>query len=342
MNGATETQECRLTTEGFRRDLLRGLSAQVKHLPSKYLYDEEGARLFEQICNLEEYYPTRTEMGILQRNAPEIASLLGPRCNLVELGSGGSTKTQLLLDTLEHAASYVPIDVAQAQLLEVSAGLALTYPNVEVLPVCADFTKHFFLPVLPRDSHRTAVFFPGSTIGNFEPHEAELLLSHIAGLCGRGTRFLIGVDLKKDPDVLHRAYNDADGVTADFNRNILGRANRELKADFSIALFQHHAFYNQQEGRIEMHLLSECPQTVRVGEARFDFAQRTSIRTEYSYKYTLGEFRCLAQRAGFDVARCWTDSKQWFSVQYLVPQGNREGLPANPVNLADRNPGSIF
>jgi dimethylhistidine N-methyltransferase len=325
MNLATDTQGCGLTTEGFRRDLLRGLSVQRKHLPSKYLYDEEGARLFEQICTLEEYYPTRTEVGILQSNAPEIASLLGPRCNLVELGSGGSIKTQLLLDHLEHAASYVPVDVAQAQLLESSAGLALVYPDIEVLPVCADFTKHFFLPVLPPDSHRTTVFFPGSTIGNFEPHEAELLLRHIAGLCGRGTRFLIGVDLKKDPDVLHRAYNDSGGVTAEFNRNILARANRELGADFSITLFQHHAFYNQQEGRIEMHLLSECPQTVRVGDAKFSFAQREAIRTEYSFKYTLSEFRCLAQRAGFDVARCWTDSKQWFSVQYLVPRGDIEG-----------------
>jgi len=207
--GILELGEAELTRENFRRDVWKGLSRPVKSLPCKYFYDQEGARLFEAICELEEYYPTRTEVGILRRNIKEIAPLPGPDCSLVELGSGSSMKTRLLLDHLDRPACYVPVDVARTQLLECSASLALDYVGMEVLPVWADYTHHFELPDFPSISRRTMVFFPGSTIGNFEPDEAVHFLERIAGFCGAEGGLLIGVDLKKDPCVLHHAYNDA-------------------------------------------------------------------------------------------------------------------------------------
>src|SRR4051812_30757550 len=219
-----ELGEAELARENFRRDFLAGLSRPVKRLPCKYFYDEEGARLFEAICELEEYYPTRTEVGILRRRIKEIAALPGPDCNLVELGSGSSMKTRLLLDHLDRPACYVPVDVARTQLLECSAHLARDYPGMEVLPVCADYTNDFELPGFPANAKRTMIFFPGSTIGNFEPHEAGHFLSRIARMCGAEGGLLVGVDLKKDPLVLDPAYNDARGITAEFNLNLLARA----------------------------------------------------------------------------------------------------------------------
>ena len=312
-------EEAELTRENFRRDLVEGLSQPVKRLPCKYFYDEEGSRLFEAICELDEYYPTRTEVRILQREINEIARLSGPDCNLVELGSGSSMKTRLLLDHLDHPACYVPIDVARTQLLESSANLAQDYPGLEVLPVCADYTNHLELPDFSPASKRTIVFFPGSTIGNFEPEEAAHFLHRISGFCGADGGLLIGVDLKKDPRVLIPAYNDAQGVTAEFNLNVLARANRELDARFDLAQFQHHACYNEEEGRIEMHLVSRQQQTVSANGSRFFFARGESIVTEHSYKYSREEFRRLVARAGWDVCRCWTDENEWFSVYYLVP-----------------------
>ncbi|MDB6108780.1 MAG: Methyltransferase [Pedosphaera sp.] len=313
-----ETESAR---ESFRRDCLAGLCRPDKSLPCKYFYDEEGARLFEAICELEEYYPTRTEVGILRRRIKEIASLLGPDCHLVELGSGSTMKTRLLLDHLDRPASYVPIDVARTQLLECSARLSREYAGVEVLPVCADYTNDFELPDLPAGTKRTVAFFPGSTIGNFEPHEARCFLQRIAGICGAEGGLLIGVDLKKDPSVLNPAYNDALGITAEFNLNVLARANRELEAGFDLAQFQHHAFYNELAGRVEMHLVSRRQQVVPVSGRKVFFAEAESIATEHCYKYSPEEFRQLAARAGWEMVRCWTDDKQWFGVHYLVPGG---------------------
>ncbi len=308
-----------LTPERFREDVLAGLSRPKKTLSCKYLYDEEGARLFEAICELDEYYLTRTELSILRRNIEEIAALLGSGINLVDLGSGSGLKPRLLLDHLDRPASYTPVDVARTQLIECSARLARNYPGLEVYPVCADYTRSFQLPAPRSGSGRTIVFFPGSTIGNFEPSEAEAFLRRIARLCGASGGLLIGLDLKKPAAVLDAAYNDAHGVTAQFNLNLLTRINRELQAGFDLAQFRHRAFYNAPAGRIEMHLVSRCRQVVPVDGREFVFARGESIVTEHSYKYALGEFRDLANRAGFEIIHCWTDAQRWFSVQYLKP-----------------------
>jgi dimethylhistidine N-methyltransferase len=309
-----------LSVERFRRDVVAGLSTSKKTLPCKYLYDETGARLFEAICELEEYYPTRTELSILRDNIDEIASLFGPGANLVDLGSGSGLKTQLLLEHLDHPASCSPVDVAHTQLLECSARLSRAYPDLTVEPVCADYTRPFTLPSPPPGSGRTTIFFPGSTIGNFEPADAALFLRRIAQLCGPTGGLLVGVDLKKPPKILHAAYNDAQGITAQFNLNLLARVNRELQAGFDLAQFQHRALFNTTASRIEMHLVSGCRQTIDLDGHAFVFAEGESIVTEHSYKFTPGSFRRLAARGGFEVSRCWTDKRRWFSVQYLIPR----------------------
>ena len=311
-----------MSTADFRSDVLTGLSQSPKTLPCKYLYDEHGAYLFETICDLDEYYPTRTELGILRQNLDEIAALLGLGVNLVDLGSGSGIKTRLLLEHLDRPASYLPVDVARTQLLECSARLARNYPSLVVEPICADYTRAFVLPPPPPDSGQTIFFFPGSTLGNFEPGEAELFLRRIARLCGSRGGMLVGIDLKKSPQILNRAYNDSQKVTARFNLNLLARVNRELQAGFELAQFQHHAFYNAMAGRIEMHLVSRRQQRVPVDGRSFVFAKGESIVTEHSYKYTVGEFGQLAGRAGFEVTHYWTDERRWFSVQYLRPRLN--------------------
>lgn len=323
MIGQEELGTAELACENFRRDFVEGLSRPVKRLPCKYFYDAEGSRLFDVISELDEYYPTRTEVGILRREIKEIARLSGPDCSLLELGSGSSMKTRLLLDHFDRPACYVPVDVARTQLLECSATLAQDYAGLEVLPVCADYTNDFELPDFPPSSKRTTVFFPGSTIGNFEPHEAVHFLQRISGICGADGGLLIGVDRKKDPRTLIPAYNDAQGVTAEFNLNVLARANRELGTRFDLAQFEHHALYNEKEGRIEMHLVSRRRQAVSVNGTRFCFAEGESILTEHSYKYSPDEFRQLAGQAGWEVHRCWTDERAWFGVYYLVPQTRR-------------------
>ena len=318
-----------LCKEEFRRDVLTGLARPAKTLPCKYLYDEQGARLFEAICELEEYYPTRTEVAILRRHIGEISRLLGRGCHVVDLGSGSGHKTRLLLEHLDWPASCAPVDVAGPQLVQSSAGLARAFPGLEVRPICADYTNGFHLPHLPADSERIVVFFPGSTIGNFEPQEARAFLRRLMCVCGPRVGVLLGVDLKKDPRVLHAAYNDAAGVTARFNLNLLARVNRELDADFDLAAFRHQALYNQRAGRIEMHLVSRCAQRVAIGAERFSFACGESIVTEHSYKYTLAQFHRLAAQAGFGLVRCWTDPAQWFSVNYFkagrLPRDTRTG-----------------
>ena len=302
----------------FRADVLRGLGAPKKKLPCKYFYDEAGSELFERITELEEYYPTRTERAIMERHAVEMAGLLGPRCLLIEYGSGSSSKTRLLLDHLRDPAGYVPIDVSGEHLRRTGRALAEEYPRIEVLPLCADFTRPLRLPTHQGPAARRVVYFPGSTLGNFSPEEAIHLLRRTAGLCGRGGGFLVGIDLQKHPRLIEAAYNDRQGVTAAFNRNILVRINRELGADFDIDQFAHRAFYNVARHRIEMHLVSRRDQIVHVGGMRFFFAEGESIHTENSYKFGLRTMAELAEAGGFAVERVWTDERQYFSVFYLT------------------------
>jgi dimethylhistidine N-methyltransferase len=309
-------------TAEFLRDVLDGLSRTPKQLPCKYFYDARGSELFDRICELEEYYPTRCETEVLRDYAGEMADLFGPHCVLIEYGSGSSRKTRLLLDRLHEPAAYVPVDISAEHLLISARGLAHRYPGLTIRPVAADFTRPFALPPLPA-ADRRVVFFSGSTVGNFQPAEAVTLLAHIARLVGPGGGLLIGVDLRKGRKTLEAAYNDAEGVTAAFNLNLLVRVRRELQADVDPDRFRHRAVYDDAVGRIEMHLVSPARQTVRVGDRTFHFTEGETICTEYSYKYTLEDFRALAARAGFGVDRVWTDSEGLYSVQYLSVRGCR-------------------
>ena len=299
-------------------EVLRGLRSPQKELPCKLFYDHVGSELFEQITTLDEYYPTRAELRILRESAGDIAARLGPRCLLVEYGSGSSTKVRLLLDRLEQLAAYVPIDISRDLLEESAADLARTYRGLPVVPVCADYTAHVELPPdLPPHARRIA-YYPGSTIGNFVPEDARRFMARMADVCGPDGGLLIGVDLKKDPLMLHRAYNDALGVTAAFNTNILVRLNRELGANFVPERFRHYAFYNPVFARVEMHLVSLDEQTVRVANVDIRFERGESIWTEASYKYAPHEFATLAAGAGWQVDTFWTDDRGLFSVQYLT------------------------
>jgi L-histidine Nalpha-methyltransferase len=302
----------------FRSAVFRGLSAPRKHLPCKYFYDEIGSELFERITRLDEYYPTRTERAITQRYAAEIAACLGPRRLLIEYGSGSSTKTRLLLDHLDDPVGYVPIDVSAGCLHRSAQALAADYPGLEVLPLCADFTRLDQIVIPKKPTIRRVVYFPGSTIGNFTPEDAIALLRRTARLCGKGGALLLGADLRKSPGVIEAAYNDSQGVTAAFNRNLLARINRELEGDFVLDQFAHCAFYNAGPGRVEMHLVSQRDQRVRVGQAEFCFAAGESIHTENSYKYSLRSLRELAEAGGFQSEHVWTDESQYFSVHYLT------------------------
>lgn len=302
-------------------EVLRGLQSPQKELPCKLLYDEIGAQFFEQITALDEYYPTRAELRIMRAAATDIAARLGPECLLIEYGSGSSLKTRILLDHVQRPAGYVPIDISREQLQQAATTLARSYPWLPILPVCADYTATFELPTgLPPCTRRVA-YYPGSTIGNFVPEDARRFLTRIAEISGRDGGLLIGVDLKKDPLMLHRAYNDALGVTAAFNLNILVRLNRELGANFALDQFRHYAFYNPVFARVEMHLVSLTEQMVRVGPANIHFDRGESIWTEASYKYNPGEFAALAARAGWRVEQVWTDDRGLFSVQYLTIGG---------------------
>ncbi|MFL5627974.1 MAG: L-histidine N(alpha)-methyltransferase [Ktedonobacteraceae bacterium] len=300
----------------FREEVLQGLQKTYKELPSKYFYDDIGSQLFDRICELDEYYLTRTELAIMQERVDEIAEMLGPHCLLVEYGSGNSTKTRKLLDALPHPAAYVPIDISKDQLIRSINALATAYPALEMLPVCADYTSDFVLPTPSTLASQTIGYFPGSTIGNFDPEPARRFLAQIAKTCQNGG-LLIGVDLKKECSILHRAYNDRDGVTAQFNMHILERINQELGANFQLDRFGHYAFYNPGQSRIEMHLISRDKQVVHIGDTEITFRCGESIWTESSYKYTLDEFAHLAAAAGFEVRQVWTDAEEMFSIQYL-------------------------
>jgi dimethylhistidine N-methyltransferase len=301
----------------FRADVWKGLGGNPKTLPCKYLYDERGSHLFDEICELPEYYPTRTEIGILEDHIHEMTDRLGKRCVLLEFGSGNSRKTQLLLDRLDDPAAYVPLDISRDHLLAAAHDLRRRYPDVPVLPVCADYTSDIRLPAPAARAGRKAMFFPGSTLGNFEPAAAREFLARIARLLGPGGRLLIGIDLKKEPEVLQRAYDDARGVTAAFNRNILHRINRELDGTFDPESFDHRARWNEAEGRVEMHLRSDRQQTVAVAGRPFRFGTGETIWTESSYKFSRDGFAELARDSGYEVDRVWTDDGGLFSVQML-------------------------
>ena len=305
--------------KSFRDDVFEGLSREQKELPCKYFYDDRGSELFNTICGLDEYYPTRTETALLQAHGREMADLIGPGVCLIEFGCGSLLKTRLLLDALRSPAAFVPIDISADHLLQSAAGLAADYPNLEVLPVVADFTRPVKLPDKARKASENRIgFFPGSTIGNFDHAGAADFLATVADMVGGGGALLIGVDLKKDEDILVRAYDDAQGVTAAFNRNVLERINRELGGCFDIETFRHRALYNGAEGRIEMHLVSEKDQTVTVHDRDFTFTEGETIHTEDSYKYHVEEFSSLAAVAGFRCARTWVDGDGLFSLHYLT------------------------
>ncbi len=304
-------------TGDLRADALEGLNATPKSLPAKYFYDQRGSELFEQITELPQYYPTRCELAIMQEFAAAMAQRLGPNCLLVELGSGNSMKTRYLLDTIERPVAYVPVDIDRTTLTASCSQLRREYPELSLLPVCADFTKPFPLPETELPPDHAVIYFPGSTIGNFTPEQTVPLLEIMASALGRGGALLVGLDMKKDPRILHGAYNDAPGITSAFNLNLLARLNRELGCDFQLDCFRHYAFYNPTEGRIEMHLVSTREQTVAFGDESIRFGQGESICTEYSYKYEPKAFDALAQRAGFEVRDRWRDRRGHFSVLYL-------------------------
>jgi len=310
-----------IETERFRNDVLNGLTAIKKKLPPKYFYDQVGSELFEQICQLPEYYLTRTELDILKRNMGEIAATLPPELTLIEYGSGSSQKTRLLLDFLKGVKTYVPIDIARDFLLSSAEKISEVYPSVVVTPICADFTYGFSLPPSVKErTEKRVFFFPGSTIGNLLPHEAENLLRMTAEIAGPGGGLLIGVDLQKDPKELEEAYNDTLGVTAAFNLNVLVRINRELRGRFDLDNFEHYAFFNQTEGRVEMHLRSLKAQTVFIDNVAIGFEEGETIHTENSYKYSIPGLESLAFRVGFELKKTWTDPLARFSVHYLTAQ----------------------
>ena len=302
----------------FISDAIAGLSSNPRTLPSKYFYDERGAALFQKICDLPEYYITRTEIDILDRNRAEIASHLGPNIELIGLGTGAGTKTRILIEALETPAVYIPVDISEKQLRESTTNFRKIFPDLEILPVCADYLQPVVLPSPHRKPARNVVYFPGSTIGNFEPDEAVQFLRRVANVCRENGGLLIGADLKKARDVLEAAYNDRAGVTAQFNLNLLERANRELGADFDLDQWRHRAIYNSDAGRIEMYLISESDQFVHLDEQRFHFRRAEKIVTEFSYKYSPEEFSALADKAEFEFARMWTDDARLFGVFYFV------------------------
>lgn len=300
----------------FARELHAGLGQPQRSIPPKFFYDAEGSALFDRICALPEYYPTRTEIRILTDCAREIAAQIGPEAEIIEFGAGSLTKVRLLLDALESPRRYVPIDISGEHLQAAAERLRADYPALEVQPVVADYTMPLVLPMRERGIGQRVGFFPGSTLGNFSPAEALAFLQ-LAHRLLRGGGLLLGVDLVKDPALLHAAYNDAEGVTAAFNLNLLKRANRELGSNFELDGFRHTAFYNAPLRRIEMHLVSRRAQEVALGGQRFAFEEGETIHTENSHKFTVEGLRALAVKAGFRPAAVWTDPERLFSVHWL-------------------------
>ena len=304
--------------EEFRHAVLAGLARSPRAIPARFLYDRQGSALFDEICELPEYYVTRTETGILQANAADIARLAGPDCALIEFGSGSSTKSRLLLDAMADLAVYAPIDISRAHLDISASRLREDYPGLRIDPVCADFMAISVLPSNVGSARRRVGFFPGSTIGNLEPWEATAFLRRTRRLVGDDGAMIIGVDLKKDHRLLHEAYNDTAGVTAAFTLNLLQRMNRELDGNFNLSAFQHEAFYNADHGRIEIYFRSLRDQLVTVAGRTFALSGGERVHTEYSYKYDPAQFAATAADAGFRLAHIWTDEADLFAVTWLV------------------------
>ncbi len=303
--------------EDFGTALAVGLRATPRRISPKFFYDAPGARLFDQICELPEYYPTRTEFALLERYAQEMARAIGPRADLIEFGAGSMSKIRILLRALRDPVRYLAVDISAEHLHHHAVLLQREFPALEITPLAADFTRRLALPAAGTMPRSKVGFFPGSSIGNFAPAEACNFLRAAARTL-RGGGLLIGVDLIKAPAVLHAAYNDAQGVTAAFNKNLLVRANRELAANFNLDAFAHYAFYNPHEARIEMHLISAREQQVRLGNDCFEFAAGETLHTENSYKYSVQSFQALARQAGFEPRQVWCDERAWFSVHWLV------------------------
>jgi dimethylhistidine N-methyltransferase len=304
-------------TDDLLEEILSGFNKPQKELPSKLFYDERGSALFDEICELNEYYLTRTETSIMLDNIEDICSVLGEKCLLIELGSGSSKKIRLLLTGLHDPAGYVPIDISEEHLINSVNALAKDYPGLRIFPVYADYTLPFSLPKFEHRHLKKVVYYPGSTIGNFEPEYAAKFLNRIASLLERGNGLLIGIDLKKENKTLEDAYNDKKGVTADFNLNILRRLNRELGTDFNMDNWKHLAFYNSNEGRIEMHLDSLSDQIAHLNGSSITFAKNETILTEYSYKYSVEDFKDLMSDS-YDLEKVWTDKENKFGVLYFT------------------------
>lgn len=305
-----------MPADSFREDVISGLSLPQKTLSPKYFYDARGSALFEAICRSREYYPTRAELALMRTNIGDIARFAGKGCQLIEYGSGASRKTRLLIRRL-RPSRYVPVDISESALRGAAARLAREFPWLQILAITGDFSRPLEIAAFGRRERRV-VYFPGSTIGNLVPHEAHAFLSMTRGQIGAGGAMLVGVDLKKDANVLHAAYNDAKGVTAEFNLNLLRRINRELGGDFDLRRFRHYAFYNAARGRVEMHLVSLVRQSVRIGAHRFSFEAGETIHTENSCKYSVEEFQALAAEAGFKGAKVWLDRQGLFALHGLV------------------------
>jgi dimethylhistidine N-methyltransferase len=302
--------------QDFRTALIEGLSGAHKAIPCRFLYDEPGSALFDRICDLPEYYPTRTEIGILRAYAPDMAGAIGPEAQLVELGSGSSAKVGILLDALDRPAGYVPIDIAEEHLLAAARRIQAEYPDLRVEAVCADFAQDFALPA-NRGAGRRVGFYPGSTIGNLEPDDAERFLAAWAERLGKGALMIVGVDLRKSAAIVEPAYDDAQGITALFSLNVLARANRELGADFDLQRFRHRARYDADTGKVGIDLVSLADQVATVGDSRFSFSKGEALHIENSWKYTIDDFQALANRAGFQPVAVWTDAQTLFSVHLL-------------------------
>jgi dimethylhistidine N-methyltransferase len=317
-SGRVRVTDLEPAASDFLCETIAGLSALPPTLPSKFFYDERGSDLFRQICELPEYYITRTETALLEKYVGEMAASIGTNAELVGFGTGAGLKTRMLLQHLDNVIAYVPVDISKQRLIDSAHELSRIMPDLEILPVVADYMQEFELPQPSRRRDHIAVYFPGSTIGNLQPASARDFLQRICRLCGRDGGLIIGVDLEKSREVLHAAYNDSAGVTAEFNRNLLVRANRELGANFVLECWRHRAVYNEQEHRIEMHLVGEKDQIVRVGGQEFCFATGDAIISEYSYKHTIEGFAELAGSAGFRKANVWTDPQQWFAVFHFV------------------------
>jgi dimethylhistidine N-methyltransferase len=296
----------------------RGLALKPKRLPSWLFYDERGSALFDKICEQPEYYLTRCEIALMDEHVQSIADTLGSEVRLVEYGSGNARKTRMLLQHLHAPIAYVPVELSAEPLRRSVDQLAIEFPSLPLQPLCADFSKPLRLPIPPRAPRRTVVYFPGSTIGNFENREAAVLLRKMRNEMGDAGGILIGVDLKKDPAVIEAAYNDRAGVTTEFTLNMLRRLNRDIGSNFNLSAFAHRAHYNPMAGRIETHLVSRCEQQVKVGRVNVPFRADEAIQVEYSCKYSLEDFAALAARAGLAVQQVWTDAERMFSVQYLV------------------------